>query len=159
MAIASAEQRGDGGGREAARQRQRDRALDVLARTVYGEARGERIAGKEAVAAVIMNRVRRARKRGGYWWGADVESVCTKPWQFSCWNRSDPNRDRILAAGPENSTFQSCLRVARRALEGRIEDPTDGATHYHNTRVRPHWAKGRQPSAEIGRHLFYNDVE
>lgn len=39
-------------------------AADVLARTLYGEARGESVRGKEAVAAVVMNRVRRARAAG-----------------------------------------------------------------------------------------------
>ena len=30
--------------------------IDILARTIYGEARGEKTAGKKAVACVIMNR-------------------------------------------------------------------------------------------------------
>ena len=36
--------------------------VDILARTIYGEARGESVRGKEAVASVVMNRVNRARK-------------------------------------------------------------------------------------------------
>lgn len=137
----------------------RARAIDILARTVYGEARGELVAGKEAVAAVIMNRVRRARARRGYWWGDTVEAVCTKPWQFSCWNEGDPNRPKLIAVGPDNRVFQSCIGVARRAVEGRLDDPTGGATHYHAEGIRPPWARGREPSAAIGRHRFYNDIE
>lgn len=138
---------------------QKRRAADVLARTLYGEARGENVRGKEAVAAVILNRVKRAAGRGGYWWGASVESVCLKPWQFSCWNEHDPNRSRILAVTPRNKTFQVCQRIARRAVSGGVPDPTGGATHYHTDRVRPSWSVGRVPSAMIGRHYFYNDVE
>jgi len=43
--------------------------IDILARTIYGEARGEPVRCKEAVAAVILNRVRRARhtKRSDGW--------------------------------------------------------------------------------------------
>ncbi|MDA0304928.1 MAG: cell wall hydrolase [Proteobacteria bacterium] len=134
-------------------------SVDTLARTLYGEARGEPVRGKEAVAAVIMNRVRRARERRGYWWGMTAEEVCLRPWQFSCWNDNDPNRAKIEAVGKDNRNFQSCLRIARRALAGTLKDRTGGATHYHAIGATPPWAKDRQPSAYIGRHKFYNNVE
>ena len=137
----------------------RDPAVETLARTLYGEARGELVRGKEAVAAVVMNRVRRAMERGGYWWGSTVIEVCTRPWQFSCWNETDPNRARIEAVGRDNRNFQSCLRIARRALAGTLKDPTGGATHYHVKGLEPPWARDRKPSAVIGGHKFYNDVE
>lgn len=134
--------------------------VDVLARTIYGEARGESVRGKEAVASVVMNRVNRARKRGGrYWWGDDVTTVCRKPWQFSCWNANDPNRAGIERVDERNKVFQTCLRVARRAIAGAVDDATDGATHYHAKAVSPPWAKKKSPSAEIGNHLFYNAIE
>ncbi len=138
-------------------------AVEVLARTLYGEARGELVRGKEAVAAVVMNRVRRAKQRGGYWWGSSAEEVCLRPWQFSCWNESDPNRKKILAVGQgtdkNNRNFQSCLRIARRTLAGTLKDPTGGATHYHAKGMTPPWARDRKPSAEIGHYRFYNNVE
>ncbi|MBF0246777.1 MAG: cell wall hydrolase [Alphaproteobacteria bacterium] len=137
----------------------RNREIDVLARTLYGEARGESIRGKEAVACVILNRVKRAKDRGGYWWGADVIGVCQKPWQFSCWNVNDPNREKLLAVEPGNRVFDTCVRIAKRALSGCIDDPTGGATHYHTRHVNPPWAVGRPASFEIGRHLFYNSIE
>ncbi len=136
-----------------------DPATDTLARTLYGEARGERVRGKEAVAAVIINRVHLARKRGGYWWGDTIETVCRRPWQFSCWNPSDPNRAKLEAVTPRDRAFASCLRIARRAISGVLADPTGGATHYHAKGLRPPWTRDRTPSAEIGNHLFYNDVE
>lgn len=137
----------------------RDRDIDVLARTIYGEARGEPVRGKEAVACVILNRVRRAKRRGGYWWGEDIESVCLKPWQFSCWNDEDPNREKLLKVTGANSVFKTCQRVARRAVGGAIKDPTEGATHYHNVRIEPPWSRGRPPTVIIGQHTFYNNVE
>ncbi len=137
----------------------KDSDIDTLARTLYGEARGELVRGKEAVAAVIMNRVRRAKERDGYWWGNDVIGVCTRPYQFSCWNLSDPNRDKIATVTRDNRNFQSCLRIARRALAGTLKDPTGGATHYHAKSMTPPWARDREPSAVIGNHRFYNDVE
>jgi hypothetical protein len=142
------------------RPRNADRqAILTLARTIYGEARGESVRGMEAVAAVVMNRVRRASERGGWWWGSTPIDVCRKPQQFSCWNETDPNRCKILAVDPEHPVFRICLRIARRAIAGTLKDPTKGATHYHAKDVSPPWARSRKPSAEIGGHKFYNDVE
>lgn len=134
-------------------------AVDVLARTLWGEARGEPVRGREAVAAVVMNRVARAARTGRYWWGASVIEVCRRPWQFSCWNANDPNAAKCAAITVEDRNFRICLRIARRAIAGVIDDPTSGATHYHRRGLLPPWARGRAPSAEIGEHLFYNDVE
>ena len=38
--------------------------IDVLARTLWGEARGEGTAGMQAVASVILNRVKIAKQKG-----------------------------------------------------------------------------------------------
>lgn len=140
-------------------QAQRRREVDVLARTLYGEARGETVRGKEAVACVIVNRVKRARDRGGYWWGDTIEHVCRKPWQFSCWNENDPNRKKIEAVEPGHKVFDTCLRIARRAVSGCLDDLTHGATHYHHASIAPVWARGKAVCAEIGRHQFYNNIE
>lgn len=135
-------------------------AVDILARTLWGEARGEPARGKEAVAAVVVNRVRHAQARGGrYWWGADPIAVCTKAWQFSCWNATDPNRAKLERVSMEDRAFRSCVRIARRALAGVVDDPTGGATHYHVRGLVPPWSRGLAPSAEIGAHLFYANVE
>ncbi len=139
-----------------------DDPVDVLARTVYGEARGESVRGKEAVAAVVINRVAAAeqRRRQGrrHWWGHDVPSVCLKAYQFSCWNHGDPNRDVLMRVGTDDAVFRICRRIARRAVAGILADPTDGATHYHHVDVLPGWAVAHAPCAEIGAHLFYNDI-
>ncbi|HRC26301.1 MAG TPA: cell wall hydrolase [Alphaproteobacteria bacterium] len=134
----------------------RTREADILARTLWGEARGEGTAGMQAVAAVVLNRVALAEARGGMWWGVDVISVCLKPWQFSCWNRADPNYRSLSAVGLEDPYFRNAILIARAALAGRLRDPTGGATHYHATGVRPDWAKGVTPTATIGRHVFYS---
>lgn len=132
--------------------------IDVMARTLYGEARGEKVRGLEAVASVIVNRVDYAKKRGGYWWGNTISDVCLRPWQFSCWNANDPNREKMLLLEPGNKMFDTCLRVARRAINRGFKDPTGGATHYHHKAILPAWARSRKPSAEIGNHIFYKDI-
>lgn len=135
-------------------------AVDIVARTLWGEARGESVKGKEAVAAVIINRVRHAQAKGGrYWWGADAVQICLKPWQFSCWNATDPNRAKLDRVSMEDRSFRVCVRIARRALAGVLDDPTGGATHYHRRGLLPPWSRGRDPSAEIGEHVFFANVE
>lgn len=133
--------------------------IDVLARTIYGEARGESISGQEAVASVIMNRVSFSKRRGRYWWGNSVSDVCQAPWQFSCWNKNDPNYSKLIKVGSEDIYFCMCRRIAERAVSGTLEDTTNGATHYHTKNCLPAWARNKKPCAEIGAHLFYNDIE
>ena len=53
-----------------------EKETDILARTIYGEARGESISGMEAVASVVLNRVAFAKRRGRFWWGNSIAEVC-----------------------------------------------------------------------------------
>ena len=133
----------------------KDMEADILARTLWGEARGEGKTGMGAVAMVILNRAAIAQSRRGYWWGNSVIEVCQKPYQFSCWNKNDPNYKRLLSVGEDDMYFVTAQRVARRALLGFLKDPTRGATHYHARHVSPSWIKGQKPCAVIGRHIFY----
>ena len=88
-------------------------ALDTLARTVWGEARGEGEAGMAAVAAVIRNRIDVSAAHGGkYWWGRDWISVCQARSQFSCWNPGDPNRAKLLAV--DDSEIKPTIRRRQR---------------------------------------------
>ncbi len=129
--------------------------IDVLARTLWGEARSEGVHGIEAVACVVLNRVKVSRKMAGYWWGNDIIQVCQKPYQFSCWNKSDPQYRRVISVDTSDLHFATCIRVARRALLGLIDDPTGGATHYHADYVSPTWADLNKKTEIIGRHIFY----
>lgn len=133
----------------------RELEADILARTLFGEARNEGAIGMEAVACVVLNRVQIARQRGGYWWGNSIIQVCQKPYQFSCWNKDDPNLKRITEVDESNIYFATCKRIARRAVIGALRDITGGATHYHADYVDPYWAKGEKPITKIGRHIFY----
>lgn len=129
-----------------------------MARTLWGEARSEGVKGKEAVAHVILNRVKYADNNGGeFWWGNSVVTVCQRPYQFSCWNLSDPNRAKIIALDQSDIHFATCLRIAQRAVYGQLgTDITNGATHYHTVDILPVWARGQTPVAIIGRHKFYD---
>lgn len=133
--------------------------IDTLARTLWGEGRGEGETGMRAIACVILNRVKIAQKHGSYWWGGNIIQVCQKPYQFSCWNRSDPNYKKLVAVDKSDLYFATALRVSQRAVIGSIKDITGGATHYHADTVSPYWAKGHVPSFQTGRHVFYALVE
>ena len=138
-----------------------DGAVDILARTMYGEARGEGAAGMAAVGHVVFNRVD-ARS----WWGRDVVGVCHKPWQFSCWNPNDPNRARLLNVSGADPTFRSACDIAASLTRAQAagqrsrDDPAHGATHYYAPRIvaRPRWTNGLQPCARIGGHDFFCGV-
>ena len=132
-----------------------ERAADTLARTIYGEARGEPWAGKLAVAHVVINRAVSDTE----WWGDSVTSVCRHPFQFSCWNDGDPNRDLIETVSLSDRAYVECYAAALRALSGGTDDPTAGATHYHAHGVEPSWAAGKDPCAMIGGHLFYGNID
>ena len=129
--------------------------LEIFAKTLFGEARGEKLSGIEAVANVILNRVKHAIRIGNYWWGKTIEEVCLKPFQFSCWNKADPNYALLNQDLEGNKVYQLCKRVAKRAITGFLSDNTNGATHYHAKSIHPQWARRAVPCADIGQHLFY----
>lgn len=139
-----------------------EKDIDIVARTVYGEARGESRLGRVAVAYTIRNRVEADLFGDGKadWWGEGYEAVCLKPWQYSCWNANDPNRPILEKLTDVNLIFSACKDIVREVLEDKITDPTYGATHYYNPKVvaEPKWAKGKSPCAIIGNHKFYKDI-
>ncbi len=133
--------------------------IDTLARTLWGEARGEGERGMHAVANVIINRARHAEKRGKFWWGNNIIQVCQKPYQFSCWNRSDPNFRKLQTIDTRNFAYATALKIAKRAVLETFEDMTNGATHYHAKSIEPYWAKNEIPLISIGNHVFYRLVK
>jgi len=129
--------------------------IDTLARTVWGEARGEPLAGKTAVAHVPINRMKQQ-----HWSGCPtVAETCRLVAQFSCWGWSDPNRPKLEAVTLDDEVFQECMFAALAVALGYEVDPTAGATHYHTRDVKPKWAAGQTPCAEIGAHLFYRGIK
>ena len=68
-----------------------DTNIDTLARTIFGEARGEPYLGKVAVANVVMNRVALADQHPPFGLGSAAYRMYERAWQFSCWNpANDP---------------------------------------------------------------------
>jgi N-acetylmuramoyl-L-alanine amidase len=132
--------------------------IDIVARTLYGEARGEGYRGMQAVANVIMNRVAMADSHRHFGDGSPA-SACQAPWQFSCWNENDPNRQKILDLPDGDPLFEQALLIAGDAVNGILTDITDSATYYYvNGSPIPEWAEGENPCANIGKHLFFKNI-
>ena len=130
------------------------RDLDVAARTLWGEARGEPDEGKAAVAWVIRNRAAKTGKR--------LAEICLAPWQFSCWNPADPNAGPAAALTCGDPLYLQGLEIVCRVMRRPDDvDPTHGARHYFRDDLAPwpEWARGHTPCAHVGRHLFFNDVK
>jgi N-acetylmuramoyl-L-alanine amidase len=129
--------------------------LEIMSKTVYGEARGESYEGKVAVAYVIINRWLKKS-----WYGDSIAGVCKKPYQFSCWNENDPNLNTLRYVKLSNSPpFVACVKACLEAIGDVKKDITEGATHYHTSTISPKWAEGKVPVVEIGHHLFYNNID
>lgn len=121
--------------------------LACLAGALYHEARGEGVAGQQAVAEVILNRVDD---------GAFPRTVCGVvnqrggggcQFSFVCDGRPDT---------PQNAAaYQQSLKIARAMMGGAPRTLTDGATYFHTRSVRPGWSKRFVNTAQIGAHLFY----
>ena len=127
-------------------------ALICLALNVYSESRGEPTAGQYAVAMVTLNRA-----------NFKNENVCEevfRPKQFS-WTNSDVKRTRGgWALGPrhipkDKKAWAAAKNVAALAMEGRIDDFTDGSTYFHEISAKPAWRKKMQRVVQVGHHVFY----
>lgn len=138
----------------------RDRDIDILARTIWAEARSEFHLGRVAVGCVVRNRAQ-AVARGdasAKRFGKGYDGVCRHPWQFSCWNDGDPNRAKLLAVDETDRDFAECKLIAAAVIDGRLPDVTFGSDHYCSIHAKPTWATGQTPVGEIGRHRFFNDI-
>jgi len=127
---------------------------EVLARTIYGEARSGDVEDATAIACVILNRV-------GYRnWPGNVADVCLQPMQFSVWNESDAGRARMLRAERgKTAWFDQCWALAEQALRGALVDKTRTSTHYHTRAVAPRWSRGKTPCYETQGHLYFNNID
>lgn len=129
--------------------------IDVLARTLYGEARGEYktigIAAFIAIGNVVINRLKFPK-----FFGTNVQEICLKPYQFSCWLENDPNYFLIQKVTENDPLFSICWEVAHSCIEKKYPDLTQKSDHYHHfVSEIPYWAKHKVPKIILGRHFFY----
>ncbi len=125
------------GGYQGKRYSVTEEELELLARAVYSEARGEVYEGQVAVAAVILNRIFHPL------FPDSIRGVIFQPWQFTAVH------DGQFWLQPNQRAYQA----ARDALDGW--DPTGGAIYYYNPRTATSsWVFYRQVIVKIGQHYF-----
>jgi len=134
--------------------------VEILARTLYGEARNQGVEGLTAVANVINNRMLFVPKR----YGVGIYGVCLKAKQFSCWNEKDANFSKITHQiafdGAEVHVWHRCRIIAILSIRELLKDNTCGATHYHHFKSTPWWIESNfmHYLCQIGDHKFYREV-
>lgn len=127
----------------------RARALTCLAQAISYEAGNESIAGQEAVAQVILNRLRHPAYPksvcGVVYQGATRKTGCQ--FTFTC--------DGSLRRPRSAQSMAQAHLIAERVLAGGTSAIVGGATHYHADYVSPYWAPSLVKIATIGAHIFY----
>ena len=125
------------------------RALHCMTQAIYYEAAREPVRGQEAVAQVVLNRVRHP---------AYPKSICGVVYQgsarptgcqftFTC--------DGALRWTPQPALWREAEGVAKRALAGFVDKDVGSATHYHAAYVIPYWAPTLVKMTQVGQHIFY----
>ena len=124
-------------------------ALTCLTQAVYYEAGFEPGTGQQAVAQVVLNRMRHPifphTVCGVVYQGADLKTGCQ--FSFTC--------DGSLAKTPQKDAWIRAQFVAEQALSGHVTQEVGGATHYHTQWVVPWWQPTVSKVAQVGAHIFY----
>ena len=111
--------------------------LNLLARVIYGESRGEPYTGQVAVGAVVMNRIKSSS------FPNTLSGVVYQPGAF------DAVKDGQVNLTP-NST---AIKAAQDAMNGW--DPSYGAIYYFNPSTATNkWIWSRPMTVTIGKHRF-----
>jgi len=113
------------------------RDIELMARVVSAEAKGEPFVGQVAVAAVILNRLKSPL------FPNTIPGIIYQPWAFTA------VYDGQINAPPTSSAYEAVAA----ALRGW--DPTGGALYYWNpAKATNTWVWTRQITAVIGNHIF-----
>ena len=162
-----------------------DKDVECMARNIFYEAGGESTEGKIAVGVVTLNRTQDGRfgrtvcdvvkartvvvknqeikrtevVRTGYFGSAiEVEKreivarevpVCQFSWTCAGYARKPKTDDERWLESQE---------IAQKLAEGEFQEERSkygSALFFHNTAVRPIWARTKQLVARTGRHFFY----
>jgi N-acetylmuramoyl-L-alanine amidase len=111
--------------------------ITLLARTVYGEARGEPYTGQVAVAAVVLNRIESKK------FPNTISGVIFQPGAFTAVS------DGQIWLGPNDTAY----KAARDAINGW--DPSGNALYYFNPATATSaWIWSRPQIKQIGKHIF-----
>lgn len=125
-----------------------DDAIICLSRAIYWEARGDGIAGMEAVANVVMNRL------GHEGFPDTICEVVTQGLEQGACQFSWLCDDRSVDA-KEDESYAIAKDITRKAINRQLADRTSGALYFHHREVAPDWSAEFIKTIEIGAHVFY----
>lgn len=114
--------------------------IDLMAKLVYAESRGEPFEGKVAVASVVLNRVTSPQ------FPNTVTDVIFQSNAFSCVKNNE------IVANPD----QSCYDAVYESIKG--VDPTNDALFFYNPAIATcSWMKStnKRDVTTIGNHVFF----
>lgn len=127
----------------------RSRAVQCLATAIAYEAGYEPEPGQQAVAEVILNRVRTPlfpkSVCGVVFAGSERRTGCQ--FSFTC--------DGSLRRPMSEAVMVRTRAVAEAALDGRTPSRVGGSAWYHADYVYPYWAPSLVRVVKIGAHIFY----
>tara|TARA_B100000902_G_C27300419_1_gene912458 strand:- start:1510 stop:2085 length:576 start_codon:yes stop_codon:yes gene_type:complete len=128
-----------------------------LASNIYWESRNQSLSGKLAVGQVVLNRVDSDRfpdticnvvKQAKYYPSGNIDlHDCQFSWY--CDGKSD------IPLENEIRVYEQSFELAVKLVENRPVDFTEGATHYHSTKVNPYWSNSLTRVTRIDDHIFY----
>lgn len=128
---------------------ERAKALNCMTQAVYFEAGFEPLAGQQAVAQTVINRMRHPGYPksicGVIYEGAARGTGCQ--FSFTC--------DGSLQRAISPAVWANAEIVAKRALGGYVDKDVGAATHYHANYVYPYWAPTLVKLTTVGTHVFY----
>lgn len=111
--------------------------MDIMARIIYSEARGEPYIGQVAVGAVVMNRIQSPL------FPDNIRDVVFQPGAFTAVD------DGQYWLTPNKTAYLAALDAVRGW------DPTYGSLYYFNPdTATSKWIWTRQQTVKIGRHIF-----
>ena len=126
------------------------RALECLTLAVAYEAGYESLEGQQAVAEVVLNRLRSSSFQKTVcdvvFAGSTRRTGCQ--FTFTC--------DGSLSRRLPQRVMLAARMVAEDALANRTPPRARGATHYHAAYVTPYWAPSLTRITQIGAHIFYH---
>lgn len=131
------------------------RDLDLITRTVIGEAGNQPADGQAGVAHVILNRLKSGK------WGDSPSGVVLAPKQFETWAARPAE---LLNISRNSPAYKNAMEIVQGSASGNIEDPTNGAMNYANVDIvrdrgnnsALNWINGMSNVTRIGDHTFGN---
>jgi hypothetical protein len=120
------------------------------------------------IMKVLNNRKEYAINKG--FEHANELDAALQPYQFSMWNKKDPNWKRALRANDDNPHTKNSIKayIQYQNSDYRSNTKVNKIYHYHTDYVAPDWSRGvRSNPVEINgkslkqrgkRHLFYSNI-